>query len=49
VQLREVERAGLGVACGEVRRLRELSQFALGWFASVALLELRGACAQVGR
>ena len=48
VRLRDVERAVLGVACGEVGGLREVREFALGGFASVLLLELRGAGAQVG-
>jgi hypothetical protein len=48
VRLREIQRAVLGVARREVRRLRELREFALGRRASVALLEPRGAAAQVG-
>jgi hypothetical protein len=48
VQLREVQRAALGGACREVRCLRELRELALGGLAAVALLEPRGAGAQVG-
>ena len=48
VQLREVQRAGLGGARFEVRCLREVRELALGWFASVPLLEPRRAVAQVG-
>ena len=49
VQLREVQRAVLGVARLEVGRLREARQFALRRLAADALLELRGAVTQVGR
>jgi hypothetical protein len=48
VELREVERAVLDLARGEVRRLAELREFALRRRAAVVLLELRGAGAQVG-
>ena len=48
VRLRDVQRAVLGVACIEVGGLREVREFTLGGFASVLLLELRGAGAQVG-
>ena len=47
VQLREIQRAVLGGARLEVRRLRELREFALGRLAAVALLEPRRAGAQV--
>ena len=47
VQPREIQRAFLGRARGEVRRLREVREFALGGLASVPLLEPRGAGAQV--
>ena len=47
MHLREIQRAVLGVACFEVRRLRELRQLALGRRASVALLEPRRALAQI--
>jgi hypothetical protein len=40
VQPRGIQRAVLGLAGGEVRRLRELRQFTLGRFAAVALREL---------
>ena len=46
--LRDIQRAVLGLARLEVGRLRELREFALGRRAAVALLELRGAGAQVG-
>ncbi len=48
VRLRDIQRAVLRFACFEIGRLREVREFALGWFASVVLLELRGAGAQVG-
>jgi hypothetical protein len=48
VQLRGIQRAVLGVARLEVRRLREVREFALGWRAAVPLLESRRAGAQVG-
>ena len=47
VQLREVQRAVLRRARLEVRRLREVRELTLGWFASVPLLEPRGARTQV--
>src|SRR6185312_4391056 len=47
VQLREIQRALLRRARLEVRRLREARELALGRLASVALLELCGAAAQV--
>ena len=48
VQLREVEDLVFRGARLEVRRLREVRHLALGGLASVALLEPRGAGAQVG-
>ena len=48
MRLREIQRAVLGVARLEVGRLRELREFALRRRAAVALLEPRGAGAQVG-
>ena len=48
VRLREIQRAVLGVARREVRRLREVRELALGRRAAVPLLEPRGAAAQVG-
>ena len=48
VRLREIQRAVLRVARLEVGRLRELREFALRRRAAVALLEPRGAGAQVG-
>jgi len=48
VRLRDIQRAVLRVARLEVRRLRELREFALGRRTAVPLLELRGADAQVG-
>ena len=48
VQLREVQRAVLGGARLEVRRLRQARQLALGRRAAVLLLELRRAGTQVG-
>jgi len=48
VQLREIQRAVLGGARGEVGCLRELRELALGGLAPVALLELRRAGPQVG-
>jgi hypothetical protein len=48
VQLRDIKRAILALACREVRRLRELREFALGRRAAVLLREPRGAVAQVG-
>ena len=47
VQLRQIQRAMLGVARLEVRRLREMRELALGRLASVLLLEPRGADAQI--
>jgi len=47
VQPGEIQRAVFGVARGEVRRLREMRELALGRLASVLLLEPRGAHAQV--
>ena len=47
VQLREIQLAVLGCACFEVRRLREVREFALGRRAAVALLEPRRAGAEV--
>ena len=47
VQLRQIQRAMLGVARLEVRRLREMRELALGRLASVLLLEPRGAVAQI--
>ena len=47
VRLREIQRAVLGRARGEVRRLRELRELALGRRAAVPLLEPRRAAAQV--
>ena len=47
VQLREIQRAFLLRACFEVRRLREVREFALGRLAFVSLLEPRRAGAQV--
>jgi hypothetical protein len=47
VRLREIQHAVLRVARLEVRRLREVREFALGWRASVSLLEPRRADAQV--
>ena len=41
LRLREIQRAVLGVARGEVRRLRELRELALGRRAAVPLLEPR--------
>ena len=49
VELREVQRAVLGVARLEVGRLREPRQFALRRLAADALLEPRGAVTQIGR
>ena len=43
VQLREIQRPGLGGTRGEVRRLRELRHLALGRRAAITLLEPRGA------
>ena len=48
MQLREVQRAVLRLARGEVRRLRELRQFPLRRGAAVPLLEPRRAGAHVG-
>ncbi len=48
VDLRDIQRAVLRDARLEVRRLRELREFALRGLAAVVLLELRGAAAQVG-
>jgi hypothetical protein len=48
VQLREIQRALFLCARFEVRRLRELREFALGRRAAVPLLEPRRAAAQVG-
>ena len=47
VRLREIQRAVLGVARGEVRGLREVRELALGRRAAVPLLEPRRAAAQV--
>ena len=47
MQLREIQRPVLRVARLEVRRLRELREFALGRRAAVALLEPRRAGAQI--
>ena len=47
VRLREIQRAVLGVARVEVRRLREVRELALGRRAAVPLLEPRRAAAQV--
>jgi hypothetical protein len=48
VQLPGVERAFFVLARGEVRRLRDLRELALGRRAAVGLLEPGGAGAQVG-
>ena len=47
VRLREIQRAVLGVARREVRRLREVRELALGRRAAVPLLEPRRAAAQI--
>jgi hypothetical protein len=47
VRLREIQRAVLGVARGEVRRLREVRELALGRRAAVPLLEPRRAATQI--
>ena len=47
VRLRQIQRAGLGRARGEVRRLRQPRQLALGGRAAVLLLEPRRAGPQV--
>jgi hypothetical protein len=49
MRLCEIQRSVLGVARGEVRRLREVRELALGRRAAVPLLEPRRAAAQVGR
>ena len=48
VQLRDIQRAFFRRACLEVRGLRELREFALGWLAAVPLLEPRRTGAQAG-
>jgi len=48
VRLREIQRAVLGVARLEVRGLREVREFALGWRAAIPLLESSRAGAQIG-
>ena len=49
VRLREIQRAMLGAARGEIRRLRELRELALRRRAAVPLLEPRRAAAQIRR
>jgi len=47
MRLLDIQRAGLGRAGGEVRRLREVREFALGRRATVPLLKPRRPHAQV--
>jgi hypothetical protein len=49
VRLREIQRAVLGVARGEVRGLREVRELALGRRAAVPLLEPRRTDTQIRR